>query len=90
MSKKNNKHDSAPDGSTPPVPVKETPAQMLSRLAKARVPRAVAAVRSLANLASYKPSPEQTERIMATMRTELDALETALRSGRKTTVAFEL
>jgi hypothetical protein len=76
----------------PAVPLNETEPQKLIRLAGTRVPKAISAIRVIGNLADYKPSKEQTKKLIAELRKEVDAVEKAFNEGRspKVTVGFQL
>lgn len=95
MSKRNrNRNESSPEPSDSlanhPALVGESKADALKRLAGKRVPKAVTALRGVANLATYKPTEDQAQKIVASLRMELDAVEQALMSGRRVTAGFQL
>lgn len=67
----------------------ETKEQKLVRLANVRVPKAIASINRIGNLASYKPSQEQSARIISALSEAIKSVSARL-SGVKTGSAFSL
>ena len=63
--------------STEPVVV-ETKEQKLKRLAAARVSAALVKIRLIGNLAAYKPTPEQSQSIIAALNEAVSVVESKL------------
>jgi len=53
--------------------------QKFIQLAQARTSRAISSIQLIGKLAHHKPFPEHVEKIVARLREEVEALETALK-----------
>ena len=70
----------------------ETPAERFIKLAEMRTEKAIAAIRKISKLKgrSYESTPEQIGAILSALRSEIDAVEEALKSGEELKGGFRL
>lgn len=73
-----------------PVDPNETKEQKLSRLANKRVTLACKYIRLVGNLATYKPSAKQIEKIMLALGESCAAVQNRFEGTRKESVTFRL
>lgn len=70
---------------------KETKLEILTRLAGARVPKAVKMIRRIGNLSAYGPTHEQSGKIVAKLQTAVNEVEALLMLHQRAPVEnFEL
>lgn len=72
------------------VKVTETRDQKLQRLANARIKQAANKIRLIGNLTAYRPTPEQTDKIMAALQDMCVRVEARLRASKQEVVDFTL
>lgn len=75
---------------TQPVKAIETREEKLSRLAQKRVTIALTKIRLIGNLAAYKPTTEQVNKIIETLATACQAIDARLRAAAPTEGQFTL
>lgn len=68
----------------------ETKEDKLRRMAKARVTKAVNVIRLIGNLAAYKPTEEQTDKIMEAIGSMCAAVEARLRGVKRDDKPFTI
>lgn len=71
-----------------PINPNETKEMKLSRLANKRVTSAIAKIRLIGNLAAYKPTEPQVDKIMEALGASCAGVDARLRATVKTEVAF--
>lgn len=72
------------------TPVKRTKEEILLDLGGKRVAKALKSIRLIGNLAAYKPTDDQVDRIITAIATQTQAVEARLRGTKRDTVHFSL
>lgn len=75
---------------TPEIKEPETREEKFRRLANRRVPKALNVIRTIGNLAAYKPTDQQTDAIMEALGGACAQLEQRLRMNKPQETTFAL